>query len=77
MLLGIGVVFLFLATVSLSYAYFSVTVTNKDVKDQVVKTGTLELTYTDGPEIKLVNARPGATVTKEIKVKNTGSLYAE
>ncbi len=74
MLLGIGVVFLFLATVSLSYAYFSVTVTNKDVKDQVVKTGTLELTYTDGPQIIMENIKPGATLTKEISVKNTGTL---
>lgn len=48
MFFGIGIVFLFLATVSLSYAYFIATITNKDVKDQVVQTGTLELTYTDG-----------------------------
>ena len=74
MLLGIGVVFLFLATVSLSYAYFSATVTNKDVKDQVVTTGTLELTYTDGPQIVMENIRPGKSLTKEISVKNTGTL---
>ncbi len=47
---------------------------NKDVKDQAVQTGTLELTYTDGPEIVMNNIKPGATVTKEISVKNTGTL---
>ena len=74
MLFGIGIVFLFLATVSLSYAYFTATIVNKDVKDQVVQTGTLELTYTDSPEIAMQNIKPGATITKEVSVKNTGTL---
>ena len=74
MLFGIGIVFLFLATVSLSYAYFSANITNKDVKDQVVETGTLRLTYTDGPEIKMLNIKPGSTFIKEVSVKNTGTL---
>ena len=65
---------LFLATVSLSYAYFSANITNKDVKDQVVETGTLMLTYTDGPEIIMNNIKPGTSVTKEVSVKNTGTL---
>ena len=76
MLFGIGIAFLFLATVSLSYAYFTTTLVNKDVKDQIVTTGTLELTYTDGPEIVMNNIKPGATITKEISVKNTGTLNA-
>ena len=76
-LLGVGITFLLLATISISYAWFSATVKNEDVKDQVVTTGTLELTYTDGTEIKLVNARPGASATKTITVKNTGSLDAD
>ena len=74
MLLGVGIVFLFLATVGFSYAYFSNAIANKDVKDQVVQTGTLELTYTDGPEIIMNIIKPGATITKEISVKNTGTL---
>ena len=74
MLFGIGIVFLFLATVGFSYAYFSANITNKDVKDQVVETGTLRLTYTDGPEIKMLNIKPGSTFTKEVSVKNTGTL---
>ena len=74
MLFGIGIAFLFLATVGLSYAYFTATITNKDVKDQVVQTGTLELTYTDGPQIVMNNIKPGTTVTKTVTVKNTGTL---
>ena len=74
MLFGIGIVFLFLATVGFSYAYFTATIVNKDVKNQVVETGTLMLTYTDGPEIKMLNIKPGTTFTKEVSVKNTGTL---
>ena len=73
-LLGVGIILLLLGVMGMSYAWFSATVTPKNVKDQVVSTGTLELTYTDGTEIKLVNARPGATATKKITVKNTGTL---
>ena len=74
MLFGIGIAFLFLATVGLSYAYFTASITNKDVKDQVVQTGTLELAYTDGPQIVMNNIKPGAIITKEVSVKNTGTL---
>ena len=74
MIFSIGIVFLFLAVVSFSYAYFTATLVNNNVKDQIVQTGTLELTYTDGPEIIMNNIKPGATITKEISVKNTGTL---
>ena len=73
-LLGVGIILLLLGVMGMSYAWFSATVNQENVKDQVVSTGTLELTYTDGTEIKLVNARPGATATKTITVKNTGTL---
>lgn len=76
MLFGIGIVFLFLVSVGISYAYFSSTITNKDVKEQVVEIGTLRLTYTDGPEIGMNNVKPGTTFTKEVSVKNTGTLEA-
>ena len=76
MLLGIGITFLLLATLSLSYAWFSATVKTENEHDQIVTTGTLELTYIDGPEIKIEKARPGQTLTKEVRVKNTGSLDA-
>ena len=71
---GITLVFIFLASVGFSYAYFSSAITNKDVKDQVVETGTLQLTYTDGPEIVMNNIKPGTSITKEVSVKNTGTL---
>lgn len=74
---GITLAFIFLASVGFSYAYFSNAITNKDVKDQVVETGTLQLTYTDGPEINIQNMKPGNTITKTITVKNTGSLEAK
>ena len=74
MILGIGIAFLFLATVSFTYAYFTTAIVQNEVKNQVVTTGTLELTYTDGPEIKLINAKPGDTITKTISVNNTGTL---
>lgn len=77
MLFGIGIVFLFLATVGFSYAYFSSTISNKDVKNQVVETGTLQLTYTDGAEINMQNIKPGTTINKTVTVKNTGTLDAE
>ena len=73
--LGVGLAFLLLMTISLSYAYFSASVSgNDDAKDVVVTSGTLSLTYTDGPEIKVENIRPGKTITKEVSVKNTGTL---
>ena len=74
MLLGIGIVFLFLASTGFSYAYFTSTLVNKDVKEQVVTTGTLELTYTDGSEVIMQNVWPGAVITKTIYVKNTGTF---
>ena len=73
--LGVGIVFLLILSISLSYAYFSASVSgNDDAKDVVVTSGTLSLTYTDGPEIKVENIRPGKTITKEVSVKNTGTL---
>ena len=73
--LGVGLAFLLLMTISLSYAYFSASVSGNDnAKDVVVNAGTLSLVYTDGPEIKVENIRPGKTITKEVTVKNTGIL---
>ena len=75
--LGVGLAFLLLMTISLSYAYFSTSVKGNDnAKDVIVNAGTLSLTYTDSPEIKVENIRPGKTITKEVSVKNTGTLDA-
>ena len=74
---GTLIVLLLLLTVGLSYAYFSTAVKGNDnAKDVVVNAGTLSLVYTDGPEIKVENIRPGKTITKEVTVKNTGTLDA-
>ena len=74
-LLGVGLAFLLLMTVSFSYAYFSTSVSgNDEAKGITVTAGTLSLVYTDGPEIKVENIRPGKTITKEVTVKNTGTL---
>ncbi len=76
MLLGIGIVFLFLAVFGFSYAYFTAILANKDVKDQIVETGTLSLRYVDGSQIVINNIKPGDTITKTIYVANTGTLDA-
>ncbi len=76
LIFGIGIAFLFLATIGLSYAYFTATLVNKDVKDQIVTTGTLSLKYTDGPEINAKNIKPGWTLSKTVTIENTGTLDA-
>ena len=73
---GIFLTFIFLASIGFSYAYFTSAITNKDVKDQIVETGTLSLRYVDGPEIVMNNIKPGATITKTVYVANTGTLDA-
>mgnify|MGYP000678792854 CR=1 FL=1 len=76
LIFGITLAFVFLASVGLSYAYFTATIVNKDVKDQVVETGTLSLRYVDGAEIVMQNIKPGDTITKTVYVANTGTLDA-
>ena len=74
-LLGVGLAFLLLMTISLSYAYFSTNVSgNDDAKGITVTAGTLALTYTDSPEIVASNIKPGWSTTKVVTVKNTGTL---
>ena len=76
-LYGIIVAFVFLLSIGLTYAYFSVT-TNVvgDRNDIKASAGTLSILYTDGPEIVGENIHPGWTEIKTTKVKNTGSLKA-
>ena len=74
-LFGTFIALLLLLTTGLSYAYFSASINgNENAKNVVVEAGTLSLVYTDGPEIKVENIRPGKTITKEVLVKNTGTL---
>ena len=70
-----GIFLLLIMTTGLSYAYFSASVKgNENAKDMVVEAGTLSLVYTDGPEIKAQNIKPGWSTTKEVSVKNNGTL---
>ena len=76
-LIGTALVLLLLLTTGFSYAYFSTAVKGNDnAKDVVVEAGTLKLTYTDGPAINVQNIKPGWTTTKEVSVKNNGTLDA-
>ena len=56
-----------------SYAYFAVT-TNGSSNQNIVTSGTMKLTFTDGPEIRLDNAIPGDYLTKTFNITNTGTL---
>ncbi len=72
-----GMFLLLIMTTGLSYAYFSASISgNENAKNVVVEAGTLKLTYTDGAEIKAQNIKPGWSTTKEVSVKNTGTLEA-
>ena len=74
-LFGTALALLLLLTTGLSYAYFSTSVKGNDnAKDVVVEAGTLKLTYTDGPAINVQNIKPGWSTTKEVSVKNNGTL---
>ena len=72
-----GMFLLLIMTTGLSYAYFSASVKGNDnAKDVIVEAGTLKLTYTDGPAINAQNIKTGWTTTKEVSVKNNGTLDA-
>ena len=74
-LFGTFIALLLLLTTGLSYAYFSASISgNENAKNVVVEAGTLSLVYTDGPEIKVQNIKPGWSTTKEVSVKNNGTL---
>ena len=76
-LIGTALVLLLLLTTGLSYAYFSTAVKGNDnAKDVIVEAGTLKLTYTDGPAINAQYIKPGWSTTKEVSVKNNGTLDA-
>ena len=74
-LFGTFIALLLLLTTGLSYAYFSASISgNENAKNVVVEAGTLKLTYTDGPAINAQHIKPGWSTTKEVSVKNTGTL---
>ena len=69
------VVSILVAVLGISYAFFSLNVIGNDTaKINKITAGTLELTFTDTEEISLNNMLPGDSVTKTIKVTNTGTI---
>ena len=71
----VAVLLLVVVALGISYAWFSAIITGNDTaKNNRVVTGDLELTYTDTNEISLDNVIPGDSFTKEVSVKNTGTL---
>ena len=76
-LFGTFIALLLLLTTGFSYAYFSASISgNENAKNVVVEAGTLKLTYTDGPAINAQYIKPGWSTTKEVSVKNNGTLDA-
>ena len=74
----VAVLLLVVVALGISYAWFSAIITGNDTaKNNKVVTGDLELTYTDTNEISLDNVIPGDSFTKEVSVKNTGTLNAK
>ena len=60
---------------TISYAYFTASVAgNNNASQTVVQTGNMALLLTDGADVSLENALPGASVAKTFKVKNTGTV---
>ena len=63
--------------VGYSSAYFTSTVINNPTpRNTNVTTGSMEIEFTDGETVGLINALPGSHVIKTFKVKNVGSLAA-
>ena len=74
-LFGTFIALLLLLTTGLSYAWFSASISgNENAKNVVVEAGTLKLTYTDGPAINAQYIKSGWSTTKEVSVKNNGTL---
>lgn len=67
---------IFIISMSVTYAYFRATITGSS-NDQIVTTGSLRLSYVDGPYIELNRALPGQGVEKELVISNTGTYDTE
>ena len=74
--LTLVIAFLILSLVTVaSFAYFSASVQgNNNAYDTVITTGEMALMLNDGEQLRLNNAIPGDSITKEFSVKNTGTV---
>ena len=60
---------------SISYAFFTASITHNNQEAMVITSGNMRLTYDDGNDnISLENALPGTTITKQFSVENTGDI---
>jgi len=72
---GILLGILFIISISVTYAWFSLQVSgNEEAKQMTVETGTLSLVFKDGVKIEGINVHPGWNQTKTFTVKNTGTF---
>lgn len=72
----IGIVLALFVVVSItvtSYAYFSANVNSGSINPTVVTTGSMEIEFSDGPEVVLERTLPGSYVEKTFSVKNVGT----
>ena len=67
------VISIMLIVSGVSYAYFAAYVAGTS-NPNIVTSGSMKITYTDGQEVKLDNAIPGDFLTKTFTVKNTGTV---
>ena len=73
LLIKIIIICLFISIVSTSYAYFT-SIVNSDSNINVIQSGSMRLTFQDGPVVTKSNMLPGDSFIKTFKVKNTGTL---
>ena len=71
-ILSIVLVLLIVVLSSASYAYF--TTTGSTGTEETITSGTMALTFTDGPQINATNLAPGDYIEKTFSVTNTGTL---
>ena len=72
--LGILLALVLVATITItSYAYFTANVNNGSINPSIVTTGSMEIEFTDGPDVSLENALPGSYIEKTFSVKNVGT----
>ena len=71
-ILSIVAILLIVVLSSASYAYF--TTPGSTGSEETISSGTMALTFTDGPQINATNLAPGDYIEKTFSVTNTGTL---